>query len=71
MAFVLGERVCNTLVKAEKAMSYYLSRGEILERIQNSHMKCYYFLQLEVHKTTAFPLVLPCVALKRGFRDSS
>lgn len=30
VAFVLGVNVYNTVLKAEKAMSYYHSRGEIL-----------------------------------------
>lgn len=31
VVFALGENVCNSLLKAEKAMLYYSSRGKILE----------------------------------------
>lgn len=51
-------------------MSYYPSRGEIQECTQHSHMKCYYFLQLEMHKT-AFPLLFPALALKPALYNSS
>lgn len=30
VVFVFGLNVCNTLLKAEKAMSYYPLRGEVL-----------------------------------------